>query len=313
MLTTKIFLAAIAAACVLGAPSTASAAPALAIDASTLPPHTRTALRDDIARARAADPASFGAVRDVVVRARELDRRARGRKAPIALHLAALGPKALLPLLELAAFEAPALAPDGDRAALRRDVVEAIGLLHDARAMPVLTALLDRDGDLEMTRTAAEAIGRLESTDAASTLTAALGKATGERATAIAAGMGACHRASIAKALADRLAARPDEATAKVLARALGHAGNAWAWKTVAARDEETAARAIAARALVAAYVGYRGEAHEAASKALLVVDAPGTPSLLEAARKAAPDDATARALDELADRFTHNPTRVTR
>jgi hypothetical protein len=294
----------------LGAP--ASAAPGISIDAARLAPQTRTELRASIDKARALDPAAFHEVRDLVAKARDLDSHARGRKAPVSLRLAQLGTKALLPMLELVAFDAPALAPGetpADRASVSRDLVEAIGLLHDPRAMPVLVAVLARDGDFATTRTSAEAVARMDTDEAASALVASVGKATGERATAILAGMGSCHRAVVARTLADRLAARPDDAAARHVMKSLGHVGSAWAWKTLADRRDEAASRETAARALVSAYVQYTGEARDAAGKALLVVDDSHTNALIEAARRGASGDA-ALALDELARRFADNPTR---
>jgi HEAT repeat protein len=287
------------------------AAPVAIENAKLLPQH-RTELRANIDKARVLDPVAFKEVRDIVTHAREADKRARGRKAPVALHLAGLGSKALLPMLELVAFDTTPLAANeapADRASVQRDLVEAIGLLKDARAMPVLVAVLAKESDFATTRTAAEALARLDSDDAASTLVAALGKASGERATAILAGMGACHRAVVSRTLADRLAARPDEATAKHVVKSLGHVGNAWAWKTLSERGDEAVARETAAKALVTAYVQYTGEVREAAAKALLVVDDAHTNALIEAARRGAAAD-VALALDELAHRVASNPTR---
>lgn len=294
----------------------AFAAPGIGIDAAKLPPQSRIALRASIDQARVAQPASFVEVRDIVAHAREADRQARGRKAPVALHLAALGNKALLPMLELVAFDATPLPPDtkaADRLSVNRDLVEAIGLLRDARSMPVLTTILAQPSDFDTTRTASEAIARLGTPEAASTLVAAAGSASGERATAILAGMGSCHRTIIARTLADRLTsaagARPDEATARHLIKSLGHVGNAWAWKTLADRSEEIPSRETAARALVAAYLHYTGEVREAAAKALLVVDDSHSLALVEAARGAGASADTAVALDELASRLARNPT----
>lgn len=308
--STKMVTTLAALLCGLAVAAPALAAP-LAIDAAKLPSQTRTELRTNIDKARVSDPAAFKEVREIVAHAREADKRARGRKAPVALHLAGLGTKALLPMLELVAFDTSALAPNesaADRASVQRDLVEAIGLLKDARALPVLVAVLAKDGDFATTRTAAEAVGRLDSDEAASTLVASLGKASGERATAILAGMGSCHRAVIARTLADRLAARPDDVTAKHVVKSLGQVGNAWAWKTLSERGDEAAAREAAAKALVVAYVQYGGEVREAAAKALLVVDDAHTPALVEAARRGASAD-VALALDELANRLATNPT----
>jgi hypothetical protein len=215
-------------------------------------------------------------------------------------------------MLELVAFDAPPLAAGEtaeDRASVSRDLVEAIGMLRDPRSLPVLVAVLDRDADAASTRTAAQAIARLDSAEAAATLLASVGKATGDRANAIYAGMGDCHRTVIARALSDRLAAAHlDDTAAHQIVKSLGHTGSAWAWKTLADRSEEAASREAAARGLVATYVQYTGEVREAAAKAILVVDDAHTGALIETARHgASPEVATA--LDALSFRLAHNPT----
>jgi hypothetical protein len=250
-------------------------------------------------------------VKDIVVRAPELHAKARGRRAPIALYLQALGPRALLPMLELVLGGAPSdVKPEAFEAA-RLGLVEAIGLLRDPRALPVLGKTLDGAADYATARTAAEAIARQESDEAAARVTSALAGASGERARGILAGMGSCHRETVAKALADRLAGTAaDDATALAAIRSLGDVGSAWAWQTLASRGDAAArVREIAARALVAAFVRASGDVRQEASNALMVVDDSHTPALVAAARASA-DAPTAAALDDLARRFANNPTR---
>jgi hypothetical protein len=86
-------------------------------------------------------------------------------------------------------------------------------------------------------------------------LVANVDKTAGERATAILAGMGSCHRTIVAKRIGDRLAAHLDDASAHQVIKSLGHAGSAWAWKTLPDRREAAETRATAARALVTAFV----------------------------------------------------------
>jgi HEAT repeat protein len=293
----------------LGAPAYAANT---AVDASALQPAARTELKASIDRARATDAASFATVRDALASARASDAKARGRKAPVALRLSTLGGRALLPLLDRLVFDASPFSPSesaSEHAAVVRDVIEAVGLLKDARALPVLAQLVARDADFATSRTAAEALGRLDRPEAASALVAALAGAKGEHERGLLAGMGACHDARVAKALADRLAAHPDAETAALLVQSLDSVGNAWAWKTLASRADEGAVRAADAKGLVDAYVHYTGDVRARASKALLVVDAPETPAMLEQARRGASPELAA-ALDEMARRFATNPTR---
>jgi hypothetical protein len=275
-----------------------------------LPPASKVELARDVARARAADVRPFVTVQEIVASAETAHARARGRRAPIALYLAKLGPSALMPMLEMLALDAPKGVSEKAARTIRRDLVEAVGLLRDPRALPVLSAILDdASADEDTTRTAAEAIARLGTDEAATRIIHALDTATGDRARAILGGMGECRRARVADAIAARLGSATDDATARVAARSLGRAGNAWAWRTMADRTEESRVREIAARALVAAFVRRDGEARTAADNALMVVDAPQTPALIEEAKKGASPE-TIKALDELAARFAKNPSR---
>jgi hypothetical protein len=234
-----------------------------------------------------------------------------------------------MPMLELLAFDGHTstdLTPMA-RAALRVGLVEAVGIIRDARAVPVLSRIALRDRDVDMTRASADALGRIGTNDAYDALLAALasadsnastgtttGTTTGssERVQALLAGVGSSRRIDGATLLAKRLdreSSHPDAATAKAIAKALGTAGNAWAWKTLASRADEATVREIAARALVKAYVAYPGEARSAAMNALLVVDDPHTNALVAAARSGASVD-EAGALDALSSRLAKNPTR---
>lgn len=260
------------------------------------------------ARPASADPRSN--VRQAVLQKQALDAKARGHRAPVALYLRGMGKQALDPMLEiLSGGPAAAGLPTEAVVAARRDVVEAIGLLRDPKATPIVAALLDKEGDDELVRTAAEALARIGTDDAVARLRGALARSSGSRANAILAGLGECRRETVARLLADRLLAHPDEATARVLVRSLGNAGNAWAWKTMASRSEEATVRALAARALVDAFVRYGGDVRTAASNALMVVDDASTSSLVASARANASAD-TAHALDALAARFATNPAR---
>lgn len=269
-------------------------------------------LRRDVAQARAVDMRSFAAVNSIVTLAPDANSRARGRKAPIALYLAKLGPSALMPMLEMLALDAPRGVPAASAPALRRDLIEAVGLLRDARGLPVLSAILDdKTEDTETTRTVTEAIARIGTAEAATNILSALDGARDDRARAIIAGMGECRRLRVTESLAARLRTTTDEATARVAARSLGRAGNAWVWQTTADRSEEARIRETAARALVDAFIRHDGEARDAASNALMVVDAPQTPALISEAKKKGASPETNTALDALAARFAKNPSRT--
>lgn len=295
-----------------------ASAAGLAVDANDLATRARTTLKADIDRAHAETPDLFRQVYDVAKRAGELDAASRRPGTPLTMHFKVLGPRALMPMLELLAFDghAPTGLSQTALAALRVGLVEAVGIIRDARAVPVLARIVMKERDVDTTHASADALGRMGSDEAFSALVTALeaaerGSGAGgtDRVNAILAGVGSSRRLDGVKLLAKRLDARPDAVTARAIAKALGTAGNAWAWKTLPNRDAESAVREHAARSLVTAYVAYTSEARTAASTALLVVDAPQTPSLITEARRTASTDQRS-ALDDLSSRLSNNPTR---
>lgn len=224
---------------------------------------------------------------------------AHGRKPPLALQLHALGAKALPSMLDM-------LAHGRATGATKLAVIEAVGLHRDPRSVQLLGSLLAKDdADYATARTVTEAIARMGTDDAVRRITSALATAKGDRARGILAGMGSCHREAIARALADRVSSA-DDATMLAIVRSLGDVGNAWAWQTLKTRGEETATRAIAARTLVDIYV-HHASLRGAAGDALLVVDDPATPALVDTMRARA-DASTLAALDALAQRFAKSP-----
>jgi len=278
-----------------------------------LPANVRVTLSAEIEQARALQPAAFTAVATIQARLPELDAHKRGRYASVGPLLKTLGPSALLPMLQVIAFEGPSRGALSESAwtAYRSGLLEAVGVLRVPRAEPVLQAVLDGDErNSHVLRSAAEALGYL-GTDSATAKLIALAGTRGPKQTAVLAGMGSCRRLPVAQVLATQLAARPAESIALVVVKSLGEVGNAWAWKTpgVTAKNEEAAVRDTAARALVAAFASYPDPVRQAASNALMVVDAPSTPAQIADARGHA-SPSTSAALASLAARFDRNPTR---
>ncbi len=274
----------------------------------------RAVLAGSVSRARVATPAAFVAVRSIRDRAGVIDARRRGRLAPFGSMFKALGPDALLPMLEMVALDAP---PRGDLTesawtGLRAGLLEAVGSLRDPAAEPVLLAVLEGpERDPVVVRAAAEALAKL-GTDRAAARLVALAQQEGPRRQAVVSGMGAGRRVPIVEALAHVVRSARDPGLVLAAVRSLGDAGSSWAWKTSEVRRfgaEERQVRAIAARALVDAFVTHDGAVRTAAATALLVVDEPGTEALLEGARAVAAPEVAA-ALEVLRTRFASNPAR---
>ncbi len=281
-----------------------------------LPATARQSLSQEIAKARETDPAAFERVHALAKQAEELDARKRGRIAPMSPLLNRLGESALWPLVELIAFDTHRVDADvvsvSAKLALHVGVIEAAGRLRDDRVAPVWIALLDGAETRPLVmRAAAEALARLD-TDSAAQKLVRLSQTDGVRREAALWAMGNCRRLVVAKRLAEALEAERDPLQAKRIVQSLGDVGSAWAWRTpaVKARAEEGPVRRVAAEALVRAYLAFDGEVRQAASNALLVVDAPGTESLIQAARQGRSTEQLA-ALDTLAERYARNATRA--
>jgi hypothetical protein len=201
------------------------------------------------------------------------DAQKRGRLATgIRPALEALGPRALPEMIE--AYFAPREPSWTDSALLAWQVslLEAMGSFQDVRARKAFQRVVaDGSAHFLQQRGAAEGLARLGDVEQ---LVGLIDR------DAVVAGIGAARKPAVAQALAAELAKRPPQARAKLIVKALSDVGNSWGWRTMPNREEEQVTRNAAAAALVNAFVDYDGEVRQAASTALLVVDAPATPSL---------------------------------
>jgi HEAT repeat protein len=280
--------------------------------ASRLSPAARTALVAGIQKARQQHPELFAALSRLRADMNAMEAKKRGRFAPVVPRLRALGPEALFPLIDAVAFtggEHPDIAGSA-WSTYRAGLLEALGMLRDPRALPVLSLVFaSNEDDPLVIKSAAMAIGRLGSDEAVDLLVLAAG-ASGAKQRAAVLGLGESRRVKAAEALASLGDGASDELLSATVS-ALGQVGNAWAWKTpaVAQSGEEEGTRRIAAAALVRAFVAHPGETRKAAEKALLLVDAKETPALIESAKSGASPESSA-ALDALAVHMAKNPTR---
>lgn len=278
---------------------------------SALAPKAARALDAAIARARVRRPGAFRKIAGLPALAARLERHRRGRAIVLSPYLKALGRPALFPMLEMLAVDAPPRGPLSKRAwrDLRASVIEAVGMLRDPRAEPVLTATLEHNSEPAIVRAAAVALGRLGD-DASAARLVQLATTAGPKQDAVISGLGECRRLVAARALA-KLSSASSGSRELTVIRQLGNVGNSWAWQTpaVSKSGEGDAVRAVAARALVQAFVQNTGQLRTKATTEILLVDHPSTPGLIAAARRGA-SPALRAALDELAQRFAHDPVR---
>ncbi|MBI3200538.1 MAG: HEAT repeat domain-containing protein [Myxococcales bacterium] len=311
MRSSKLWFSLAAAGLVMVSLSGTARADGIGVQSRHLKAAERTALKAQIGKARQQNAAIFTKVAEAPKLAIEADQMKRGRAASITLPLRALGNDALFPMLEMLALDGPTRdkLPDSTWTTLRVGLIEAVGLIRDPRATPVLSAIIERETQFEVVYAAAEALGRIGD-DASTKKLARLALGSGPKRVAVMAALGECRRTLAASALA-KLADTSDETQRLIVIKSLGTVGNAWAWQTdeIAKSGEGTQVRAIAARALMGAFAKSTGYARSKAERALLVVDDPSTPALIAAAKKNANAD-LARALDALATKIAQNPAR---
>lgn len=308
-----------------------------AIDPGRLPEASRKALQKQIQDYRKTHSVAFDAVAGVRGCSEAGYRDARVAKPLCGRELRALGRDVLLPLIEALAFQAPVPGAGkpgpysvpargvpstavqlAEKEAFVSGLIEAIGVIRDARSLPVLRAVLELPGTpVARQSLAAEAIGRLNSVVALQILVPHT-KAGGPLQTAAIDGLGHCKRVDSAQHLAAMLGKQPDAATAATLAKALGSVASSWAWQAMARQDAANSAattatglqvRTVAAQALVRAFAAYDGAVREAAGEALQMAEHPDTVALLAQARRNAPAAAVA-AIDAYSLEFARRHSR---
>lgn len=293
-------------------PAREARAAGVVLDAhGVLTPKAAHSLDTAIATARVKHPDVFHKIAGLPALAARMEKHRRGRAIVLSPYLKSLGKPALFPMLQMLAVDAPArgsLSTDTWRD-LRVSLIEAVGMLRDPRAKPVLRATLEHNGEPAIVRAATVALGRLGD-DASAARLVQLATRPGPKQDAVISGLGECRRRVAARALA-RLSSSSTGSRELTVIRQLGNVGNTWAWQTpaVSKSGEGNAVRATAARALVEAFVHHTGELRAKATTEILLVDDSSTPGLIAAARSGA-SPALRAALDELAKRFAHNPVR---
>ncbi len=310
MKTSKLWIG-LAAGLVMVSLAGGARADGIGVQARHFKGKARTALQAQVGKARQQNPVVFAKVAEAPKLAIEAEQQRRGRVASITLPLQALGKDALFPMLEMLALDGPARGKmnDGAWTTLRVGLIEAVGLIRDARATPALGTILERESDFEVTRAAAEALGRIGD-DASAKKLARLALGAGPKRLAVMSALGECRRTVAANALS-KLAKTADEAQLLIVTKNLGTVGNSWAWQTadISKSGEGAQVRSIAARALLEVFVKHQGLVRSKAERALLVVDDPSTPALIAAAKQGANADG-ARALDSLSAQIAKNPAR---
>ncbi|MEN8163988.1 MAG: hypothetical protein ABFS37_07660, partial [Acidobacteriota bacterium] len=268
-------------------------------------------VNDLVADGRVGHAIAFEGVALVRASVPGLDAAKRGRLAVVGPAFTGLGDGAVPAILERIVLADPGQETwtPSARAAWRIGLLDALGKLRDPRGAAVLEAVC-RSPQVEpqTLRVASAALGRLE-TDSAAAVLVELSREPGKRGRAVTAGMGHCRRIPVVRRLVEALREQRDAATHRDVARSLATAASAPVWRAGLARhpEEGREIRSLAARALFEDFVASSDDERKTLVTALLVVDHPTTPGLIDRARTNAGPELSA-ALDHLARRLEFNP-----
>jgi hypothetical protein len=311
MKTSLVFIAALSLVMVVAAEARADG---VAIAPEAIPAEQRDALAQLIAQAKASHPETFAAVAAVDTYTTQGMKKVRSGKPEAARAFMRLGRPALLPMIELVAFDARR----GDLTeeqwnALGRGLLHAISFLRDPRSAPVLEAVFKSSQHEEFMLKAGEGLGMLCGSRQQKLLLSG-SKDSGPQRLAAIAGLGYCRTKASAERLAAIMAESNDAETAKITAKSLGYVGSSWglqADKSIPADRAETIRR-IASEALVDHYARYGKKVRKEMGHAVLMVEHPASVGRIESARRRA-SGAIATELDDLRGRLETSLARSSR
>lgn len=202
---------------------------------SALAPDARKSLEQQIQTARAQNPAAFEAIKNLKGHRFEYYKNNRNPFPTVARELRALGPAGLMPMLEALAVQQPERGSltNEEWDALALGMLDAVGMIRDPRARPVVLAAFETGGlRPKVVAAAGRALGRLGGDQELAMLVkhAKDGDALAPYAVA---GLGWMRRVESAKHLAALLASTKDATLAATAAEALGTVGSSWAWRAL--------------------------------------------------------------------------------
>lgn len=257
-----------------------------------VPTAAQRTLTAQVRAERAAHPEMFTRVSDLVGVQPEYYLTRRSRRPSVAQELSALGPQALLPMLDVLAVSGyPRALSSEETAALEVGLLEAVGNLRDRRAEPVLRAAFERMASPPVLRAAARGLGALAGDGEVALLTSVARGGSGDRRAAALEGLGFSRRADAVAVLTEVLESAQEDAVIQSAARGLGEAGSTWA-HTASGTRSDLSERCT--EALVRAFVRTRGANRDAVRLAVLSVGSREAPRFIQAARATADTDTRA-------------------
>lgn len=282
------------------------AAPAAAdplLPQHSLSPAVERTLVADVRASRAAHPELFRRVQHLQGLTPAVYNATRLQRPSVSRELMALGPDALLPMLDTLVLSGYPTSLDVDqREALEQGLLQAISVLHDPRAEPGLRAAFTGMTSTDSVRAAARGLGAL-CTDSVVTYLTTEARTASPRRDAALEGLGACRRPSSVRVLADALDHAADDRATLAAAHGLANAGSSWA-QTARPSGEDLSQ--IAAQSLVRAYARASAATRSELQIALMSVGYQGSLQLVRDAASHATDAAQRQSLTTLENALRH-------
>lgn len=239
----------------------------------------RKSLAASIAAAKTRIPEAFEAVRAVDTYKANGSQKLRSKNPSATRAFRRVGPAALWPLIELAAFKAErsSLSPAEWRA-LGSGILEALAVLEREEARPVFAAVVELSANTEWADRAAEGLGMLCGAEDQTLLLSQV-DSPGARGLSAIVGLQHCRTTEVTERMADVLARATDAERGERAARALGFLGSTWALaaeKHLSPAEKESI-RALANRSLRKALEHPSEAVRVRAGKALRMTELSGT------------------------------------
>lgn len=266
-------------------PGLAGASPLL--DPRAVPDSVARPLATAVRADRARHPEAYRRVADLEGLRPEFYRRSRAGRPSVAIELRAMGPEALLPMLDALALSGyPRDLSADERSALRLGLLETVGNLGDARALPLLRSVFATATEAPELRAAARGLARLCQDADRRTLMAA----TGERRDPAASALGRCAHPEASRWMVTQLESTAAPSHAAALAQGLAESASSWA-RPGARSPLDASLRARAARAVIRRWRELPAQ-RDAIGVAALSMGGPEMLAAVREARRDAPAEA---------------------
>jgi hypothetical protein len=280
-----------------------------ALSSAQLSAQEQARLAKSVGEARVQSREAFDGLARLKAEVPRMDAMKRGRLAPIAHIVTALGPGAAYAIAQelLLEGERPATFTNTAWRSWQMALLDAWGGFRHPETAFALRAVVQSETSPELLVVAARAYAKLETDAVAMDLVQWMER--GPRGALILKGAGDCRRLVVAQAVARQLERAQDDASAETAIAVLTDLGHAVPWQGTRHPEEAEAVRNLAAKALIDAALRFPARRTQV-THGLVKVDATATEQLLsEAQRRSTPQ--LRQELARMRTRYVEHPVRA--